>query len=204
VLELGCGTGRTLIPIARAGIECVGLDASPAMLRVLQAKAPEIRAVHGDMRTFDLGRRFRLVTCPFRALSHLLDVDAQLACLASVRRHLEKDGAFAFDVFDPKLAIIAQGELPESLVVTFEDDGRELRRYESVRYDTARQVLTVTFRFEGGPPHLTGTAELQLRWFYRYEVEHLLVRAGFTDVRFFGAFDRRPWGTVEETIVVAR
>ena len=204
VLELGCGTGRTLIPIAGAGIECVGLDASSAMLGVLREKAPDVHVVHGDMRDFDLGRRFRLVTCPFRALSHLLDVDAQLACLGSVRRHLADGGAFAFDVFDPKLAMIAQGELPESLVVTFDHDGREMRRYESVRYDTARQVLTVTFRFEGGPPELTGTAELRLRWFYRYELEHLLARAGFTDVRFFGGFDRRPWGAGDETIVIAR
>jgi SAM-dependent methyltransferase len=204
VLELGCGTGRTLIPIAEAGIDCMGLDASPAMLRVLREKAPDVSTVQGDMRDFDLGRRFRLVTIPFRALSHLHDVEAQLACLACVRRHLEKDGTFAFDVFDPNLAMIAKGELPESPTATFEHDGREMRRFEVVRYDIPKQVLTVTFRFEGGPPELTGTAEVRLRWFYRYELEHLLARAGFTDLRFFGAFDRSPWGTGDETIVVAR
>ncbi|HEY2388048.1 MAG TPA: class I SAM-dependent methyltransferase [Candidatus Binatia bacterium] len=204
VLELGCGTGRTLIPIARAGIECMGLDTSPAMLRVLREKSPDVHVVNGDMRDFDLGRRFRLVTIPFRALSHLLDVDAQLACFACVRRHLEKDGALAFDVFDPNLAIIAKAEIPESLSVTFDDGGRPMRPFESTRFDRAHQVLTVTFRFEGGPPELTGAAEIRLRWFYRYELEHLLARAGFTDVRLFGAFDRRPWGTGDETVVIAR
>ena len=65
-------------------------------------------------------------------------------------------------------------------------------------------MLTVTFRFEGGPPELSGTAEIQMRWFYRYELEHLLARAGFTDVRFFGGFDRREWTAGSETIVLAR
>jgi SAM-dependent methyltransferase len=204
VLELGCGTGRTLIPIARAGIECVGLDASPAMLRVLREKAPEIEVVEGDMRSFDLARRFRVITMPFRGLSHLLDVDAQLGCLACVKRHLTPDGVFAFDVFDPKLDVLAQGELPELLGATFEHGGREMRRFEGVRFDVTRQVLTVTFRFEGGPPEVTGTAEVQMRWFYRYELEHLLARAGFTDLRFFGGFDRRAWSAGGETIVVAR
>ncbi len=204
VLELGCGTGRTLLPIGRTGIECVGLDTSRAMLRVLRAKATDADVVEGDMRNFDLGRQFRLVTSPFRALSHLLDVDAQLACLACVRRHLAPGGAFAFDVFDPRLEVIALGEIPESFGTTFEHDGREMRRFETVRFDVSRQVSTVVFRFEGGPPELTGTAEVQMRWFYRYELEHLLARAGFGTTIFYGAFDRRAWPSEGETIVVAR
>lgn len=74
VLELGCGTGRVLIPTARAGIETVGFDLSAGMLeacqRRLRAEPPELRdrvSLHrGDMRNFDLGRTFRLVTIPFR------------------------------------------------------------------------------------------------------------------------------------------
>jgi len=204
VLELGCGTGRTLVPIARAGIACVGLDASPAMLRFFRAKAPDIEVVEGDMRAFDLGRTFRVITSPFRALSHLLDVDAQLACLACVRRHLAPGGAFAFDVFDPRLDILALREIPESFPVIFEYEGREMRRYETVRFDPTLQIMTVTFRFDGGPPEVTGTAEVEMRWFYRYELEHLLARAGFGAPTFYGGFDRRPWAGGGETVVVAR
>src|SRR5262245_17396946 len=64
VLELGCGTGRALLPIARDGIACVGLDNSPAMLDVLRAKAPppNLRLVLAPMQDFDLGDdRFRLI-----------------------------------------------------------------------------------------------------------------------------------------------
>src|SRR5262245_61218854 len=205
VLELGCGTGRVLLPIAALGIPCVGVDASPAMLAVLRAKnpPPNLELVEGRMESFDLGdRRFRLVTCPFRAFQHLLTVEAQLAALANVRKHLAPGGAFAFDVFDPKLEwLIAPGDT-ERLDATFVQEGVETRRYAKTRTDLAAQTMEVTFRFE--PAQTDGNTTVRLRWFYRYEVEHLLARAGFADLTVYGGFDRRPWTPERETIVVAR
>ena len=74
VLELGCGSGRVLVPTAQAGIAITGLDLSSRMLAVCRertaAEPPEtesrIELVHGDMTNFDLGRTFKLVTLPFR------------------------------------------------------------------------------------------------------------------------------------------
>jgi len=205
VLELGCGTGRVLLPIAALGIPCVGVDASPAMLAALRAKnpPPNLELVEGRMETFDLGaRRFALVTSPFRAFLHLLDVPSQLAALANVRRHLAPGGAFAFDIFDPKLAwITAPGE-NERLDATFTLDGVETRRFAKVRTDLATQIMEVTFRFE--PAQSDGNTTVRLRWFYRYEMEHLLARAGFTDVIIYGGYDRRPWRPEGEIVIVAR
>jgi len=88
VLELGCGTGRVLIPIAKSGIEIVRLDGSPRMLAVCREKllreSEDVRAkvtdlVKGDMRSFELGRKFSLVTIPFRPFQHLLTVEDQLS-----------------------------------------------------------------------------------------------------------------------------
>ncbi len=205
VLELACGTGRVLLPIAALGIPCVGVDASPAMLAVLRAKnpPPNLELVEARMESFDLGgRQFGLVTCPFRAFLHLLDVEAQLAALASVRRHLAPGGIFAFDVFDPKLAwLIAPGDT-ERLDATFRRDGVEIRRFAKTRTDLATQIMEVTFRFE--PEEAAGNTTVQLRWFYRYELEHLLARAGFTDVTIYGGYDKRPWRSEGETVIVAR
>ena len=207
VLELGCGTGRTLLPIAQAGIDCVGVDASPAMLAIFRDKSPpaNLELIETRMERLELpDRRFRLVTSPFRAFSHLLDVETQLAALAAVRRHLEPGGTFALDVFDPKLARTALVEEPEHLAVTFHDAGREVRRWDTIERDLSRQVMTIYFRFESVAPELCGVGEVQMRWFYRFELEHLLARAGFTELKFFGGFDRRPWAAGGETIVLAR
>jgi hypothetical protein len=177
------------------------------MLAALRSKQPppNVELVAGRMETFDLGeRRFRLITCPFRAFQHLLTIDAQLATLANVRKHLAPGGAFAFDVFDPKLAAIAAPDGGERLEATFVRDGVETRRYSRVRSDRANQILEVTFRFEPALPDEAGNTTVRLRWFHRFELEHLLARAGFTDLIIYGGFDERPWSPEGETIVVAR
>jgi len=207
VLELGCGTGRVLLPTALTGVACVGLEASSEMLAVLREKDPpaNVELVGGRMENFDLGQgRFRLVTAPFRALQHLLDVEAQLATLENVRRHLAPGGAFVFDVFDPKLARMAVLEEPEGPGVAFSHDGKQVRRRESVRRDLTRQVMTVTFRYESDAVDLQGVTQIDLRWYYRYELEHLLARAGFGELEFFAGFDKSPWRAGQETVVVAR
>jgi ubiquinone/menaquinone biosynthesis C-methylase UbiE len=207
VLELGCGSGRILLPIARDGIACVGLDASRDMLAVLRAKQPpaNLEIVHAAMESFDFGaRRFPLITIPFRAFSHLLDVPAQLAALANIRRHLAPAGRLALDVFDPKSASLARSEDPETLAVSANTERGRVQRFDRVTRDAARQVLTLRMRFVAEAPEDCGEGELQLRWFHRYELEHLLARAGFATEAIYGGFDRSPWAPGGETIVVAR
>ena len=68
--------------------------------------------------------------------------------------------------------------------------------------DQAAQTLDVTFRFE--PANAEGNTTVRLRWFYRYEIEHLLARAGFTDLTIYGGYDRRPWRPEGDTVIVAR
>jgi SAM-dependent methyltransferase len=207
VLELGCGTGRILLPIAQDGVACVGVDASRAMLAVLRAKnpPPHVELALATMEAFDLGaRKFPLVTIPFRAFSHLLEVDAQLAALANVRRHLTAGGRLALDVFDPRLDRTALAEEPEALAVRAKTPRGEVARYDRVTRDHARQVLTLHTRFVAEAPEDCGAGVIQLRWFHRYELEHLLARAGFVVEALFGGFDRRAWAPGGETIVVAR
>jgi len=207
LLELGCGTGRVLLNSAETGLECVGLDASNEMLDVLREKNPpeNVTLVQGRMENFDLGLgRFRLITAPFRAMQHLLDPQSQLAALKNIHRHLTSDGVFVFDVFDPDLAAIAVEEEPEVLDATFEYQGDEMRRYVTVVRDLSTQVMALTLRFEGENADLVGSTRFHMRWYYRYEIEHLLARAGFADVTFFRDFAQTPWSSGGEIVVVAR
>jgi SAM-dependent methyltransferase len=211
VLELGCGTGRVLLPIARDGIACTGLDSSEAMLEELRRKGPpeNLRLLAAGMESFDLvPDRFALIFSAFRALQHLLTVEDQLACLAAVRRHLEPGGLFAFDVFAPKLERIAIFEEPESEEARWREADAEIVRLTSVRRDPASQISEVTFRYErrrpDAPPE-SKSVHTKMRHFFRYELEHLLARAGFSRVEIFGGFDRRPFDYFSgETVVLAR
>ncbi len=114
VLEVGCGTGRILLPIAESGITIVGVDRAPAMLSLLRQKlakySPDtpsrVELIEGDMRNFSLGRRFKLVTIPYRAFLHLLTPKDQRQALLCIREHLADDGRLIFNIFDPNLELI--------------------------------------------------------------------------------------------------
>jgi SAM-dependent methyltransferase len=207
VLELGCGTGRVLLEIAKQGIPCAGLDLSPRMLDKLREKsaATGIELLRAPMQRFALdGKRFRLIYSAFRAFQHMYTVEDQLACLACVRRHLLPGGSFAFDVFNPRPARTAIADEPESVAVRFELGGDEVVRHDRVQRDTGAQLLRVHMRYERKRPDgavRNDEVEFQMRWFYRFEIEHLLARAGFREIAIYGDFEKAPFVADSPSIV---
>ncbi len=223
VLEIGCGTGRVLIPTARAGVAIAGLDASESMLAVCREKlshepeavqAKVIQLASGDMRDFDLGRQFALATIPFRPFQHLLTVDDQLAALDSIRRSLIDGGRLVLDLFNPSLHVLANDE---NVGVEFGDepefampDGRKvMRKHKIAARDRFTQVQDIELIYY--VTHPDGRQErllhsFPMRYLFRYEAEHLLARAGFVVEHLYADYDRSPYGSKYpgELIFVAR
>jgi len=116
VLEIGCGTGRILLPTARAGIPIDGLDFCSAFLEILREKlkgeSPEVQErvslYEADMRSFTLGKTYSLITLPFRPLQHLYCVEDQLAAFRCFHTHLKPGGRLAFNVFYPDFKLLDQ------------------------------------------------------------------------------------------------
>lgn len=208
-LELGCGTGRVLIPTAVAGCEITGLDLSPYMLdkcREKLEKHPDevrrrVRLVESNMTGFDTGETYSLITIPFRPFQHFITVEEQKACLNCVHSHLEMQGLLVFDVFNPfppRLIYNAkyaeeQEDLPEKEM----PDGRKLRRTVQTT-GTHRDRQYNDFKLTYHVTHPDGKEEklvqyFSLRYYYRFELEHLLELCGFTVVDFFGDYDKSPF-----------
>jgi SAM-dependent methyltransferase len=221
VLEVGCGTGRVLIPTARAGVDIVGLDLSAHMLAVCREKllrepaAVQEKAtlVHADMRRFDLGRAFTLATIPFRPFQHLLNVDDQLTCLASIRRHLVNDGWLIFDVFNPSIDALANQPLGEEIGNEPEfatPDGRRVTRcFKVLAADRFAQINDIELVYCVTYPDGRNVRLVQafrMRYLFRFEVEHLLARAGFAVEHLYAGYDRSEYGSTYpgELVFVAR
>ena len=106
VLELGCGTGRVTIPVAVAGVDVTGLDNSDSMLRRAHRKSAEarvdVRWVEGDMRVFDLSRRFALIYVPLAGFAHMRGPGDAAACLDRVIAHLAPGGRLSIDLMNPE------------------------------------------------------------------------------------------------------
>lgn len=205
VLEMGCGTGRVLLPVARAGIRIHGVDLSADMLeqfgRKLAGEPAEVRErvsfSEGDIRTVDAGGKFALVSAPFRVVQVLLTREDQRAWLRNVRRHLRPGGALCFDVFQPNFKYLAEPRGPAVDVDrTDPATGRRTRRFSRTVPHNEWQTITVEFQWviedASGTSETGGTIEL--RWFTRCELESLLELEGFQITDYWGAFRREPFG----------
>jgi SAM-dependent methyltransferase len=220
ILELACGTGRVLIPLARTGRRIVGLDLSAHMLERCRAKLAaeagdvrsRVRVVQGDMTSFDLRERFALVTSPFRGFQHLVSVEQQLACLGRCHAHLQVGGKLVLDLFHADPALLyehgeSDGEGDAEVVECL--DGRRIRWWGRVlEYRRARQYNQREMVSEIAEPDGTTrrvTEQFPMRWLSRFEIEHLLARSGFGVVAVYGDYDRSPFDdTSPEMIVLAK
>jgi len=204
ILELGCGTGRVLLNLARRGHALTGLDNSPDMLARLRAKlaaasgqhlaaAPQI--VQASFDDFELPQRFRLALMPFNTFMHLLTTEAQLAFLARVRRHLAADGVLALDLPNPGEAYAdpAQGLTLER---SFMDGERTVQQFSSISVDHAAQLSHITWLYDSVSPEgglQRSIVPLTLRITHPAEMSLLLSRGGFSAVHFYGDYDRSPF-----------
>jgi SAM-dependent methyltransferase len=219
ILELGCGTGRVLLPLARAGFEITGLDLSAEMLErcraKLQAELPEVRErvrlLRADMTSFDLGHRLVAIICPFAGFQQLRTVEQQLACLERCRSHLLPHGRLVLDLPNPdpsppSFAQDRQGDGEATAELVEWTEGRRIRWWMTVTgYDRLQQCNECEVTYEvieadGATRRVTET--ISLRYTFRYELEHLLFRAGFRIVTLFGDYDRSPFADGSPALIV--
>jgi SAM-dependent methyltransferase len=216
VLELGVGTGRIAMAIADAGIALVGIDRDAKMLaRCGERLAKKPRRVRdaielreGDIRSFDLGRRFPLVIAPFNVFQHLYeDVDLE-GTLAACRKHMRREALLALDIITPDLDMLSRdpGRFYKCRPTIHPRDGKRYAYAEAFDYDTARQILTVTMRFtDPADPERVFFSRLTQRQYFPREIDMLLRAGGFEIVSHEGGFDgERLDERSDSQVIVAR
>jgi SAM-dependent methyltransferase len=220
VLEIACGTGRVLLPIARKGIEICGVDNSLPMLEVLHrnlAREPQevcqrITVHEGDMRTFRLNRKFPLVMIPFRPMQHMFTVEDQVAALRTAAAHLADTGTLAFDVFYPKFDMIwarVGEEVPEMEWTPSSDPTKLVRRFfRKDAIDKINQIFSFTFVFrtyQSGDLIFEETEAFRLCYYTYPHLRALFRLAGLEPVAEYGSFAKTPMdNTAEQMIFLLR
>jgi SAM-dependent methyltransferase len=196
ILELACGTGRLTLPLARDGHEVVGLDASPEMLTAARRKARSqetaVTFLHGDMRSFELGRRFALVVISCNSLAHLTEAEDIRSCLVAIRRHLPSGGCLAFDVVRPDLRLLSRPEGEVRRLDLGPNPSSSIEAEEVASYDPLTQVRTAHWRVRRAGHPVQRMAPLVLRQFFPQELSLLLQVAGFELTARYGDFARNP------------
>ena len=215
VLELGAGSGRVTIPLARDGHEVVAVDQSRPMLAKLRARvaalppaaASRVRVVEGDLRDFTVAgpRKFPLVIAAFNVLEHLYTRGEFAACLARVAAHLAPGGAFAFDVQLPDLAWLIRDPNKRWAKTRFTDPstGRAMFYSTNHDYDPVGQIALIRLYYEpvdGKGP--TKIVKLSQRKYFPAELEALVAHAGFRVTARYGDFFFAPLAAGAETQIL--
>jgi len=208
ILEVGAGTGRVMLPLARSGLEVWGVDPSEAMLqRARNRLAGQQRAhlVCRSARDLRLDVRFAAVLLSLNALWHLPDIDAQVDTLNSLRAHLLQDGMLIVDVSNPYTMLDrgARGETRRRFAAAAE--GKHVEGFSAAWDDPGRQRLLLSLMYDetaaDGVLRRTRT-QLDLRYVYRYELELLLRLTRFRIHSLYGSYDLEEYGETSPNIIV--
>jgi ubiquinone/menaquinone biosynthesis C-methylase UbiE len=206
VLEIACGTGRVAIRLAQGGTHVTGIDRSGAMLNVARHKSAGLsnaRWVQADMRSFDLDATFGLAIIPGHSFQHMLTPDDQMACLACIRRHLTPGGVLVLHLDHQDVAWLGElctgqgGVLTLAQEVAHPRTGRRVRVSRAWSYERSTQTASLTTVWEeidadGAVVDRWQRGPVLLHCVFRFEMGHLLARAGFEVVAVYGDFGRGP------------
>jgi len=201
VLELGCGTGRITIPLARHDIDVVGVDRSAPMLIRLRSRerasfgeTPALKIARADIRQLPFKRaRFAMVLAPYGVLQSLTRERDLTAALSSVARVLRNGGTFGIDLVpdvpnwrEYRNKVQLRGKAA---------GGAHLTLVESVRQDRRRSLTTFEQRYleRRGRATTTHRFELTFRTLSIPQMALRLERAGFSVETVLGDYRGRPW-----------
>jgi SAM-dependent methyltransferase len=213
ILELGCGTGRVLLPLAQRGYAVTGVDNAPEMLARLEAKLSAASAKHlptpptllrASMSDFRAEGQFALALMPFNTFMHLLTPEEQIAALANLRRYLRDGATLALDMPNPGEAFAMQ-EQGLTLERTFADGANTIQQFSQVNLDRAAQLARITWLYDSVAPDgaVTRTiVPLTLRYTFPGEMRLLLERCGFALAHLYGDYDRAPFADGSSRMIV--
>ena len=202
VLEIGCGTGRIALRIAQNGINITGLDLSSELLEIARKKSiglPNIHWVNGDMRKFEIGKKFGAVIIPGHSFQFMITPDDQVNCLEQIKHHLVADGLLIIHIGHQSIGWLAG--LLDQKVPVFEKNpimtnpltGQKFRYSTAWTFEPSTQTASVIRKIEqlGTNDRVDQTWEMEpmpLHCIFRFEMEHLLRCEGFSIEAVYGDF----------------
>jgi len=212
LLDLGCGTGRLLIPLAQLGFKVVGIDCSAPMLACARQKATSLTSevasnimlVQGDMRDICLAAQFPLIIIALDTFAHLLTRPDQQRALSAAARHLSAEGRLIIDLGNPMLL----PALPEPLTLhrrwQDQSSGETILKFTSTHFDPGTQMEELILIYDvidSSGRVIRSVHPFTLRHTYRREMELLLDQAGLDVEACYGSYDLDRYSAQSERMI---
>jgi SAM-dependent methyltransferase len=193
ILELCCGTGRLTIPLCQEGMRITGVDIDKSMLDEAKTKSAEnslnIPFIESDMRHLKLNQIFDAIFIPFNSIHHLYTNSDLFLTLKSAQDHLDPDGLFIFDCYNPNIQAICDNTHNRIFYANFTTrDGRQVVIDQSMIYESDTQICRIKWHHTiDGSFH--SNQSLDMRMYYPQELDSYLKSNGFIIVHKYGDFD---------------
>lgn len=193
ILEVGAGTGRLFKSALKQGADIYGIDISQSMLDVLHKKLDKDQYQRISLQNivdFNFNFKFDLIIAPFHMMMHLIEKEEQIKAINNVYKHLNTNGKFIFDAFVPDLNLLINGIDNFTDFESEYDSDQKLKRKVTTKSDVIDQVMHITFLLEWieGKEVKHDEWKFPLRFFFRYELEHLIERSEFKNYKILGDY----------------
>ncbi|MBC8459442.1 MAG: class I SAM-dependent methyltransferase [Deltaproteobacteria bacterium] len=206
ILELGSGTGRVTIYLAKRGYTINGLEISERMKEICLSKLKDFPddvwnrvTIHqGDMRDFKLSQKFDLIICPFNTFPMLLSKEERENALRSTHEHLKEGGVFIFDIWQHNLTTLNPGwnlwdyETGQKFYPVL---GRSLSwcEYSTIEREQAIELIEISFTRVEDSETTTFSGKFYLKLFTKEELEQELIDNSFRVEMIYGDYQGRHW-----------
>ncbi len=206
VLELGCGTGRIVIPLAKEKISIVGLDISEEMIEEGKQKAKK-EGLNIDFRLkniidFNLQEKFDLILCVHNTLSHIVGLENLKLFFLNIQRHLTKNGNLIIQVFNPDFYFFTRNPEEKFPLKKYKDPSsiKMVELSENNFYDDASQINYIKWYFKIGEKEIVKS--WNQRVYFPQELDALIQLFGFEIIKKFGDFDETPFNELPDTQII--
>ncbi|NDV57972.1 class I SAM-dependent methyltransferase [Bacteroides sp. 519] len=202
IVELGVGTGRIAIEIAKKGKKITGIDICQEMLDKFYEKSiiwniqDKINIICSDVKNFKLNNKANLITFPFRSIGHLLSLDEKEVLLKNVYLQLSDGGQFVFDHYIFNKSWADQYNNISRLMYFYEYEGVYNYIWDTYNYNYKYQLMncfvTIEKSNQKGVIFFKKIIPFKFSWIYPEQVENLIHKTGFKVIDVYGDFKGNP------------
>ena len=207
ILELGCGTGRLLVPLAETKLPLTGLDNADAMLAVAEPRITALKNVElvsADMTQFSLNKQFALCIISYNTLTHL-NTSQIVSTLKCIKKHLSADGLLLIDTINPFMLAAIDDQDSFEPEAAFNDPQSSAPILQSARYqaDHANQAVSIEWLYENQDSGESVSAETTHNYHYPHLLQMLLNEQGYSIETIYGDYDKTPFDEESDRLIIS-
>lgn len=186
ILDVGCGTGKHLSFLSNTFDQLTGVDLNEEIINIAKTNHPNIDFATGEMQTFNLRKKFNVITCLYSVFNYNLSIQSANKTLQNFKQHLEKDGLLIIAFYNP------QNTEKKLTIHMGKDESIEIAKFNQYKYNAETKMEEAEFlilsKDKNGVVDFTIEKDHQYRIFSLEEISELIVGNGFKEIKIYDNF----------------